>query len=311
MKCRKCTETAVINMRQHKLALCKDHFLEWVLVQTERNIQKYKMFTRKDRILVAVSGGKDSLALWDVLYKLDYQISGLYIHLGISDENQYSDQSLRFVSNFAEKRNLKLHILKTQEELGKTVPEISKISRRNKTKPCAICGLIKRHSMNEIANQFQYDVLVTGHNLDDEVSVLFNNTLSWQIDFLRRQSPIIPSKDRLPKKAKPFCRFYERETAAYSILSEIEYIEDECPYAEGSTMIDNKNVLNQLEHEHAGTKLSFYLKFLSAKQTLFPDIVSDYSPTEHLNTCLTCGQPSPNKDICSYCRLIEETCKKE
>lgn len=309
MKCRKCSGSAVINMRQHKLALCKEHFLDWVLQQTERNIQKYRMFDHNDHILVAVSGGKDSLALWDVLNKLGYQTGGLYIHLGISGENHYSDQSLDYVSNFAESRNLKLHIADIPEKFGKTIPQISKNSRRNKSKPCAICGLVKRHTMNEIAVQFHYDILVTGHNLDDEVSVLFNNTLSWQIDFLRRQSPVIPSKDGLPKKAKPFCRFYERETAAYSILSEIDYIEEECPFADGNTMIDNKNVLNQLEHEHAGTKLSFYLKFLKAKQILFPDIVSYFSPEETLQSCDSCGQPSPNKGICSFCRLIEETCK--
>ena len=311
MKCRKCSDNAVINMRQHKLALCKEHFLDWVLQQTERNIQKYRMFDHNDQILVAVSGGKNSLALWDVLHKLRYHTAGLYIHLGITGENHYSDQSLEYVSNFAETRNLKLHIADIQGKFGKTIPQITKFSRRNKTKTCAICGLVKRHTMNEIANQFQYDVLVTGHNLDDEVSVLLNNTLSWQIDFLRRQSPVIPQKKGLPKKVKPFCRFYERETAAYSILSEIDYIEEECPFADGSTMMHNKNVLNHLEHEHAGTKLSFYLKFLKAKRILFPDIGSDFSIDEILHSCDSCGQPSPNKGICSFCRLIEETCKIE
>ena len=73
MKCRKCGSEAVINMRQHKLALCGEHFLEWVPEQTQRFIEKYKMFTPDDRILVAVSGGKDSLSLWDVLLRLGYQ----------------------------------------------------------------------------------------------------------------------------------------------------------------------------------------------------------------------------------------------
>lgn len=306
MKCRKCEEFAAINMRQHKLALCKAHFLDWVLQQTERNIQKYQMFTKNDRILVAVSGGKDSLALWDILYQLGYKTGGVYINLGIIGENNYSKQSLQFVTNFASKRNLELHITDIGQQYGKSIPQITSLTRRNKSKPCSICGLTKRHVMNTIANSFHYDVLVTGHNLDDEVSVLFNNTLSWQIDFLRRQSPVIPSKEGLPKKAKPLCRFYERETAAYTILSGIDYIEEECPFADGSTMIHNKNVLNQLEHNHAGVKLAFYLKFLTAKKILFPDIQSGYSPTDQLHSCPSCGQPSPKEGVCSFCRLIEE-----
>jgi len=62
VKCRKCGEKAVINMRQHKLALCKTHFLDWIPEQTQRFIEKYRMFGPQERVLVAVSGGKDSLS---------------------------------------------------------------------------------------------------------------------------------------------------------------------------------------------------------------------------------------------------------
>jgi hypothetical protein len=62
MRCRTCGSKAVINMPQHRLALCKAHYLEWLPAQTQRDIAKYKMFDKSDHILVAVSGGKDSLA---------------------------------------------------------------------------------------------------------------------------------------------------------------------------------------------------------------------------------------------------------
>jgi tRNA-5-methyluridine54 2-sulfurtransferase len=70
-------------MRQHKLALCKEHYLEWIPEQTERFIKKYKMFSREEKVIVAVSGGKDSLSLWDILVRLGYKADGLYIGLGI------------------------------------------------------------------------------------------------------------------------------------------------------------------------------------------------------------------------------------
>jgi len=69
MKCRKCNQPAVINMRQHKMALCAAHFLAWLTEQTQRFIEKYQMFTPRDKILVAVSGGKDSLSVWDILLR--------------------------------------------------------------------------------------------------------------------------------------------------------------------------------------------------------------------------------------------------
>ncbi len=78
-------------MRQHKLALCGPHYVEWVHKQTERFIDKYEMFTRDERILVAVSGGKDSLALWDILLDSGLSADGLYIGLGIDGGINYSD----------------------------------------------------------------------------------------------------------------------------------------------------------------------------------------------------------------------------
>ena len=84
MKCKKCGEKASIHMRQHKLALCREHFLKWIPQQTQRFIELYGMFNHDERVLVAVSGGKDSLARWDVLQQLGYQADGLYIGLGIN-----------------------------------------------------------------------------------------------------------------------------------------------------------------------------------------------------------------------------------
>lgn len=302
VKCRKCDHKAAIIMRQHKLALCKTHFLEWVCDQTERNIRKYKMFTKDARILVAVSGGKDSLALWDVLNNLGYKTTGVYIHLGIPGEDHYSTKSQILTEKFASEQHLPLHIVNAKQEFGKTIPEFSETNKRGKSKPCSVCGLVKRHTLNEIAAKYDYDVLVTGHNLDDEVSILFNNVLAWQVDFLRRQAPFIPAKVGLTPKAKPFCRFYERETAAYAILSNIEYIEDECPFSEGSTTNQNKEILNQLENKRAGTKLAFYLKFLNAKEELFSKREIENFKDE-LFPCPICGQPTPNPGMCTFCRM--------
>ena len=123
MRCRKCNQKAVINMRQHKLALCKDHFLAWVCDQTERNIQKYKLFPKDANVLVAVSGGKDSLALWHVLHNLGYKTSGVYINLGIHGEDQYSDKSQILSENFASTNGLDLHIVNIKNHFGNSLHE--------------------------------------------------------------------------------------------------------------------------------------------------------------------------------------------
>jgi tRNA-5-methyluridine54 2-sulfurtransferase len=305
MKCRKCGEKASVNMRQHKLALCKEHYLEWVPEQTERFIKKYEMFTRDEKILVAVSGGKDSLALWDILVRLGYQADGMYIGLGIDGGIGYSDESHRLSQKFADEHNLKLHVVDMEKEYGQPIPMLATISHRGKGKPCAVCGLAKRHEMNRIARDLGYDVLATGHNLDDEAAVLFGNTLIWEGEYLLRQGPVLPGREGLARKVKPLCRFYEREMTAYSIARGIEYIYDECPFAEGSQSIYYKELLNQLETARPGAKLTFYLRFLEARKS-GEVFVEKNVEAAHLHPCPKCGQPTSTDDFCSFCRLIEK-----
>ncbi len=304
MKCKKCGAKASVNMRQHKLALCKEHYLEWVPEQTERFIKKYGMFRHDERILVAVSGGKDSLSLWDILQRLGYQVDGLYISLGIDEGIGYSAESHRLCEAFAAENGLKLHVVDIPQEYDQTIPMLAQASQRGKDKPCAVCGLVKRHVMNRIARDLGYDVLATGHNLDDEAAVLFANTLQWSGNYLLRQSPVLPGTPGLARKVKPLCRFYEREMAAYALLRGIQYIYEECPFSKGSTTIYYKELLNRLETDKPGSKLIFYLRFLEARETgLFAMPAESH---ENLHACPNCGQPTSTDDLCSFCRMIQK-----
>lgn len=310
MRCRKCGQKAVINMRQHRLSLCKDHFLEWIPEQTKRFIEKYEMFEKNERLLVAVSGGKDSLALWDVLWRLDYQVDGLYITLGIDENLGYSDKSQEFTQTFADERDLKLIIVNVKKQYGESIPEIAIRTKRGKDKPCSLCGLVKRHIFNRTAHELGYDVMLTAHNLDDEAAVLLGNTLDWTLERLARGQPVLPAKPGFARKAKPFCRFYERETAAYAFLRDIAYIRDECPFSVGSKQLLYKEDLNRWEDEMPGTKLRFYLKYLSAlEKGAFPD---GQESGEKLSEqrCPVCGQPTTTENLCAFCRLFSDLNQK-
>lgn len=314
-------------MRQHKLSLCNEHYSEWFVAQTERSIDKYKMFSPEDRILVAVSGGKDSLALWDVLLRLGYNADGLYIGLGINDPAPYSDQSLEktraFVANGKwrvtsdeDKSPLnppllrgaggigftpQLHVVDIQDTYGKTIPQMAREKARGQSKPCSVCGLTKRYVMNRIAADKGYNVLATGHNLDDEAAVLMQNTLRWQTGYLARQSAVLLSTNpHFAKKVKPFCRFYERETATYSLVRSIDYVYDECPHAVGNLTNFYKTLLNQLEAQSPGAKLSFYLEFLRARGE---GAFDQFNRIDELHECETCGQPTSSPGSCAFCRM--------
>lgn len=310
MVCNTCGARAVIRMRQHRLSLCQVHYLAWIVDQTQRFIKKYEMFSVEDRILVAVSGGKDSLGLWDVLWRLGYQTEGLYVNLGIDGEDHYSVTSLAYATDFAQARQLKLHVVEVEQLHGQTVPELARITPRGRGKPCSVCGMVKRQDMNRTAVELGFDVLATAHNLDDEAAFLYGNVMDWNIRQMRRQAVVLPEKEGFARKVKPFFRFTERETAAYALLRGIDYIEEECPYAIGTKQIDYKILLNQMEEAQPGSKLRFVLGFLQMR-------AEGYFPSETyeedgllLRPCPGCGQQTSSEGLCSLCRLIEQP-KKE
>lgn len=301
MKCKKCGQVAVINMRHHRLALCQECYLEWFPQQVQRAIRKYNMFGPQDKILVAVSGGKDSLSLWDVLLGLGYPADGLYINLGIGN-GDYSRASLQKVEKFAAGREeTRFQVVDIKETYGQSVPELARTRQRGR-RVCSLCGLVKRHVMNRIAYEGDYATIATGHNLDDEVATLMSNTLQWETGYLARQAPVLPSTHpKLARKVKPFCRLYERETAAYALVQGIDYIYDECPYAVGAKTIFYKGLLNQLENRSPGAKMQFYLQFLKAKEEGRFMAVEGEGVT--LDECQSCGQPTTAPGLCAFCRL--------
>ena len=302
MYCHRCRQMAAIRMKQHRLQLCREHYLEWFIQQTEHFIKKFGMFTRDEKILVAVSGGKDSLSLWDVLFHLGIPADGMYINLGIESKEHYSDSSEEYARRFADERGLKLHVVNVAAQYGKSMIEFARQKRWGKERPCGVCGMIKRHVMNQAAIDGGYEVLATAHNLDDEAALLLLNTMNWHVDMLRRQSPVLEAGAGLPRKVKPFCRFYERETAAYALLRGIEYVEEECPFSEGSTQLYYKGILNQIEGEHTGYKLNFYSNFWNARKELFGQKVVKDMDTGHL--CSNCGQPTTANGLCSFCKMV-------
>ncbi|MCS6896610.1 MAG: tRNA(Ile)-lysidine synthetase, partial [Nitrospira sp.] len=150
-----------------------------------------------------------------------------------------------------------------------------------------------------------YDVMATGHNLDDEAARLLGNVLHWQADYLEKQGPVLPaSMEGFAKKVKPLYRLTERELAAYCVLNRIDYIVEECPMAQGARTLVYKDVLNRLETESPGTKQSFYWGFLEKRGQSTRDLEA---MTENdravLHSCLTCGQPT-TAERCSYCKLM-------
>ncbi len=175
-------------------------------------------------------------------------------------------------------------------------------ARAAKRVPCSACGLSKRHLFDQAAIDGGYDVVVTGHNLDDEAAVLFGNVLRWQTDYLGRQLPVLPARHGFPRKVKPLVRLGEREMAAYCVVKGIDYIVEECPMAAGNKHLGYKDALNAVEATSPGSKHDFYFGFLArASEHFRPEAEQEQAD---LAPCISCGAPTTSEQ-CAFCRLVE------
>ena len=225
-----------------------------------------------------------------MLLDLGYDVTGLYLGLGIGG---YSDRSGDATKAFAAERDAELIVVDLERDYGYDIPTAG---RKGSRSTCAVCGLSKRYVFNRAALEGGFDVIATGHNLDDEAATLLGNTLRWQTEYIARQTPALPGKEGMVKKVKPLFRLSELETAAYAFLRGIDYVVEECPLVAGNTQLRYKDAMNAIESTSPGTKAQFFLGYLERGRPLFT--VADDAV---LSACERCGQPTTGR-FCAFCR---------
>jgi uncharacterized protein (TIGR00269 family) len=288
-----------VKLRAHNSAFCRPCFVFFFRRRVARAVEHEEMFDRSSRILVAVSGGKDSLALWDVLANEGYQTIGFHLALGIGG---YSTRSRERTEAFAARHGLELHVHALADE-GLAIPDIVSATRRP---ACSACGTFKRHCFDAAALELGCNVIATGHNLDDEAARLLGNLLHWQIDHLARQKPVMqPRHEKFVRKVKPLYLTSELETATYSFMRGIDYVVEECPNAAGASQLHYKAVLDRLEDVSPGTKVGFVRDFVARANDAF----SRHEDERTARTCEGCGMPSFGA-LCSFCSLRAEVDRK-
>ena len=295
MKCKRCKAPAVVALPSHHTGFCEECFEQFFTRQVERGIKAQELFAKEDRILIALSGGKDSLACALILQRLGYNVTGLHIDLGIPNSSVAARST---VEGFCESFGIKL-IVKEMEKEGLAMPLVKE---RLKRPICSACGKVKRYFFNKVAIDEGYTVLATGHNLDDEVARLFSNTLRWDVGYLSDQGPKLPAENGFAAKVKPLFRLSEFETANYSFLQGIPYHYAPCPYSKGATFTYYKKLWADLEEEMPGRKLDFYQGFLKKGRKPFQR--QEAEEGDKLSPCTKCGYPT-SAEVCGVCRIRE------
>jgi len=284
MKCSKCENAAIYE----KPALCKEHFNEYFEKKVLKTIKEYDLLSKKDKICVAASGGKDSVSLLYVLHKYGYSVEALAIDEGIAG---YRDESLEFLKKFCSEKNIVLRIFSYKDEVGSTIDILSK-----KYSPaCSVCGTFRRHLLEKHSKG--YDKIVTGHNLDDESQAVLMNILKAQTSLFARQGPKTSSVKGFTQKVKPFYFIKEKEVMIYAYLNGLNVDFKECPYAPQSFRAHVRDLLNEYEAKNPGAKMNIVLHYLKSRNIK--------TERKEIKTCSKCGMPSSG-NICKACRIKAE-----
>ncbi|OYT37954.1 TIGR00269 family protein [Candidatus Pacearchaeota archaeon ex4484_31] len=293
MRC--CKNKIIIEVNGNKF--CKKHFISYY----ERKVEKiFRRYLQNKKVVVAVSGGKDSMTVAFLAKKFESILKSLellFVDVGIKG---YSEKARSCVAEFAKENKMNLNVIKL-EEFGFTIDELAKIKKRKKIKQplCSICGLAKRYIINKFAYENSYDFIVTGHNLDDEVAFLFNNLSNQNVQQALRTDIALETRKelRLVGKVKPLYFLQEKENLMYAKLRKINFFEGRCPYSEKATQLKMKKAIEEVEKVRPGFKLNVIKSFLKVKKRLALE-------KEKIRLCKVCGYATTS-EICSFCRLKE------
>jgi uncharacterized protein (TIGR00269 family) len=256
------------------------------------------MVSPGDKVLLAVSGGKDSIALTHIMHKisekLGFELIVLHIDLGIED---YSKRSREIVENTCRNLGVNYVVLDLKNDLGLTLPEFVKKLKTRRI--CSLCGTIKRYVMNAAAIELNVSSIATAHHADDVLIYIMKNFILQDYEAMKKLVPVNNGViGVVAKKIKPMYEIYEYEAALYAVHNKLEFIDRECPFKEVGSIEDNvRKFLEDLEKRSPGIKISFLRKF--AKKYTGREI-------GEFNKCKVCGLAS-SSDICSFCRLTEKS----
>ena len=298
---------AVVFQRHTGRALCLECFREDIVARARREAEKWRMFEPGDVLMLALSGGKDSYVLLDVIGEIakPSRVLGVSVVEGIPGYNREDD--VRRLKAVARERGIDVVVTSIREYVGHSLYEIIVRARRRglRYSPCTYCGISRRRIINAVARTYGATKVATAHNLDDEAQTAVINFLRGDVAGLVKMHPLHRPRtsDVLPR-VKPLRKVYEWETAALAHLKGYPMQETECMFInlQPTLRARVREALYRVEWERPGTLMKL---MESLDEALAP--LAARGDLEALGRCERCGEPTtPGRRLCKLCEILEE-----
>ncbi len=211
--------------------------LQKLLSYTRKAVDTYNMIDDGDKIAVAISGGKDSIAMLYALkglqrfYPKKFELIGISVNLGFGNMN------FEGIKKLCKDLDVDLKILGTQ------ISDIVFVERKEKN-PCSLCSKMRKGALNDFAKELGCNKIALGHNKDDFIetmmmSLLYNGRFHC--------FPPVTYLSRIDLTTiRPLMYVYERDIISFIRKNNISPLKNTCP-ADGNTKREEiKNLIKEL-----------------------------------------------------------------
>lgn len=298
MQCDRCQNSATYVRKYSGQGLCTACFSYSVERKVAKTMSRHGMVQYGDLVAVAVSGGKDSLALLKILHGMGrshgFQIVAVTIDEGIPG---YRDEALGIVQDFCSSLDVESRIYSYDSLFGLTLDAALALRGDSKASSCSMCGKLRRRALDAAARDIGASVVATGHNLDDILQTFIINMLSGDTGKVGWMYPGAGSEG--PRRIKPFCEIYESEIVFYAFANDLPFQSEPCPHMNEGIRTEIREFLNSLEEGHSGIKNSMYRSVLKVSRTMLD------ADCRKPSACSMCGNKCTG-EVCAACALVAE-----
>ena len=314
MNCQYCSQPAVYHRKISNETVCKDHYCSTIENKIRKTVRKYEMFNPKDKIVVGLSGGKDSLVLLYNVMKLQQRypksptVEAILIDEGISG---YRRESMEIAMQICKSWKIPLHIISFEQGFGSSLDDIIPKLPNLKINACTVCGTVRRNLLNQKALELKADKLAIGHNLDDQAETFLQNIIRNDLKRIIQHPPngnILDPNHFFVPRVKPLMLIPEAEITRYCYYKKIPIQSTPCPYVEKFFILRKsiQEFINSLEKQSAELKCNL----LKMNEKVIAEInqnSNDFIPQEPSHDrklCENCKNPCGEKRrLCYYCEL--------
>ena len=225
-----------------------------------KGVVKYELINDDDKILVGVSGGKDSLALLELLARrsriLKPRFSVMAVHVGMKNIHYQTD--LSYLKAFAEKLGVPFVYYETSFDM----------STDTRKSPCFLCSWNRRKALFTVAKEYGCNKIALGHHMDDVLRTLLMN-MTFQGAFGSMPPKLVMNKFDMTI-IRPMCLVHEADLEELAVMHEYRKQVKNCPYESDSNRAQMKRILKELEELNPEARYNMWGAMTNVQKELLP-----------------------------------------